>query len=70
MVANDSRIFFKALSDSYSNNVPAVLSSAKPSHFAVSKADSFLNFGSVLSVSGGGPKKCSTASGIKGRAMK
>ncbi len=68
--AKASKIIFRAFRESNSKIVPVVLSSANPSDFEVSKADSFLNFGSFRSGSGAGFGKNYIARSVKGLAIK
>jgi hypothetical protein len=68
--ANASKVVLRAFRDSNSKIVPVVLSSANPSDFEVSKADSFLNFGSLRSGSGAGLGIYSRARSEKGLAIK
>jgi len=68
--AKSSRIFLIVFKELYSNIVPVVLSSAKPSALVVSKADSFLNLWSSASAASWSISVDGTGFGRYGRAMK
>jgi hypothetical protein len=63
-------MFFRAKREPYSKRVPVELSSANPSAFDVSKADSFLNLGSSSSAAIVAIPTALTGSGRYGLAIK